>query len=420
LCAQEQQAGAASPQKTLDYSIVVTGGELLRGVYPDAHTAFLARTLLPLGFHCLSATVVDDHKPDIEEALRFAGRQARLVIVTGGLGPTSNDISREVLADFTGISLREHPEVLAEMERRFNTSKENLRVNLRRQTLVPTRGTWLRNPQGTAVGLVFEQDQRLLVALPGPPRELQPMVVNELVPYLRRRFGISSLGCSLTLRFVGVGQSQIDQTLRENGLAPPEVMVGSTFEGGRVDFTFSLRGDSPEERNKLAELGRRIREHLGGYCYAQGSTTLEEHVLSLLAERGATLALAEVGSGGTLAASLQQTQAARQLLLGAYSAPTETMLRQMLGIGEGASAKGLSGADLAKLFGEAAAKLTKARCAFGVGPVTQNEKSAAGLWFAFRRTDGRWNTQWVELRGTGEVSRLGLVTTILDRIRKQL
>jgi len=290
------------------YMIIVTGGELLAGAYQDGHTYFLTRTLRPLGLSCVGSMCVGDNQADLKEALRFATGRAALVIVTGGLGPTANDITREVLSDFTGIALKEHPDVLQQLARRFSVPPADLRANLRRQTEVPIRGTYFKNPNGTAVGLVFEMPDAVIVALPGPPGELQHMVRDELVPYLSRRFGTRLPGCSLMLRFVGLGQSQIDQTLKDRVPLSPDVTVSSQFQGSRVDFTFSLPDDTPGDRARLQDLKQKITEYLGDYIYADSDTSLEEHVVKLLEARKATLALAEVGSAGSLTAALRQCQ----------------------------------------------------------------------------------------------------------------
>ncbi|MEN6427668.1 MAG: molybdopterin-binding protein, partial [Phycisphaerales bacterium] len=314
------------------YMVVVTGGELLAGAYADGHTFFITKTLRPLGLQCVGSMGVDDKQADLKDALRFAMDRATLVIVTGGLGPTDNDITRETLRDFTGIALREHPDVLAAMARRFNVPPDELRPNLRRQTLTPERGTYLQNANGTAVGLVFEMDNHVVVALPGPPRELQPMVRDELAPYLSRRFGTHLPGASITLRFVGLGQSQIDQTLKDHVPLPADITTSSQFEGGRVDFTFSLPQDSAENRARLSQLGDRITEHLGDWLYARDETTsLETCVMRLLETRGETLTLVEVGTGGSLAAALNGVQGTRHALIGSYIAPTTNRLHQMLG-----------------------------------------------------------------------------------------
>ena len=249
-------------------------------------------------------------------ALAFATNHAALVIVTGGLGPTPNDITRETLAEFTGIPLREDAEVLAQMERRFQHSKEPLRPNLRKQCLVPARGGYLNNANGTAVGLIFDQGRSVVVSLPGPPRELQPMVKDELIPFMRRRFGVRPLGASLTLRFVGAGQSLIDQTIKDHLSIAPDVTITSLFEGGRVDFTFTLPGNSPADQSRLKRLETDLRQHLEEYVYADDGSSLEDVVAGQLIARGGSLALVEIGSGGQLAASLTRAKGIDRLLAG--------------------------------------------------------------------------------------------------------
>ena len=252
------------------------------------------------------------------------------MLVTGGLGPTDSDVTREVLSSYTGIPLQEHPDVLSDMERRFGLSREQLRTNLRRQTRVPSQGTYLKNPLGTAVGLVFETGKNVLVALPGPPRELQPMVTQQLVPYLSQRFGTRRPGCTMTVRFVGLGQSQIDQTLKDHVRLSPDVHITSQFDGGRVDYTFSLPEDTPQEQGRLQQLKAHILEQLGDYVYSTDGASLEAHVLDLLVRRGQTLSVVEVASGGAIAAGLHDTQAAATTLTGALVAPTAERLGQLL------------------------------------------------------------------------------------------
>ena len=400
------------------YVIVVTGGELLTGTYPDGHTYFLTRTLRPLGLQCVGSMCVDDKKADLEEALRFATDKASLVIVTGGLGPTDNDITREALSDFTNIPLKEDPDALKEMARRFGTSPDRLRPNLRRQTQVPVDGTYFKNSNGTAIGLAFERAEGVIVALPGPPRELQAMVHNELVPYLSRRFGTRLPGCSLTLRFVGLGQSQIDQTLEDHVPLPPDVIVSSQFEGGRVDFTFSLPDDTPQGRVRLQELKQKIIKYLGDNIYADDETTLESHVLKLLESQGETLALAEVGSGGSLAAALSGADSAHHILAGAYVAPTEETLRRLLGVSDNDWAVDTT-ARIERLA-NVVARTTHSQRVVVVGEVRHDENKAGYVTVIFRRPDGNYESQRIRVRGTGELTRARLNTQLLDEFRRRL
>jgi nicotinamide-nucleotide amidase len=400
-----------APQATR-YVIVVTGSELLSGAYADSHTSFITRTLHPLGLHCVGSVIVDDKPADIEEVLRFAAGKVPLVIVTGGLGPTDNDITRETLSDFTGIALKEHPDVLADMARRFKTDPNSLRANLRRQTRTPRQGTYLKNSAGTAVGLVFEKSDSVIVALPGPPRELQPMVREELVPYLSRRFGTRLPGASLTLRFVGLGQSEIDQRLKEHVTLPADVTTLSQFQGGRVDFTFLLPDDTPQNRARLQELRNQIAREFRDSIYGEGDTSLEQHVVNLLAKRGKKLALAEAGSGGNLAAALSHADGAERVLAGAYVGPSIEVLQHMLQLSHGAGS--LESIVLA------ASKTAESHWAIAVGDVERDENGSGYVPVVLKRPDGSVDTRKIQLRGAGELVQENLCTQLLDQIRRAL
>ncbi len=408
------------PSEPVRYMIVITGDELLAGAYPDGHTFFLTRTLRPLGLQCVGSLFVDDSRADVNEALRFATGKATLILVTGGLGPTDNDITREALRDFTGIPLREHPDVLAAMAKRFNTPAAELRANLRRQTQVPVQGTYLKNSNGTAVGLVFEKPAGVIVALPGPPRELQPMVRDELIPYLSRRFGTRPPGASLTLRFVGLGQSQIDQTLKEHVPLPPEVTTSSQFDGNRVDFTFSRPKDTPEDRVKLQELKAQVLKYLGDNIYAdEEATSLEDAVVRQLATRGETLALAEIGSGGALAAALNGAKDAPRVLAGAHVAPTPERLRHLLGLRGPPSDKETAAGSATPQFAQAAAAEAASAWAIAVGE-PQRGNGGVSVQVAFRQPDGRVESRSVRVPGQDAAARSRLITDILDQLRRRL
>lgn len=407
-------AGAQTP---LRYRIVVTGGELLEGVYPDGHTPFLTRTLRHVGGQCIGSLTVDDNREDIQRALRFATNGVELVLVTGGLGPTPNDITRETLAEFTGIPLREDASLIADMEKRFSQSREQLRANLRRQTLIPARGRYLKNLNGTAAGLVFETGTGLIVALPGPPRELQPMVRDELIPFLRQRFELRDFGTSLTLRFVGAGQSLIDQTIKDHVQVAPEVVITSLFEGSRVDFTFSLPGQTAENMAKLKRLESSIREHLEQYVYADDGASLEEVVLRAMRAKGGRLVLAEIGSGGAVSAALNAARESALVLSRAYVAPEERAMAEFLQVrlngtkGPPESIQELTAAAVAKVNCEWGA---------GIGPVQLEADGTRFVWAVFHLPGGRWERQRFALRDAGEISRTTLTTQVLDFLRKQM
>ncbi len=416
-CAQVRGGQSAPDHEPIDYTIVVTGTELLAGAYPDAHTVFITRTLHPLGLRCVMAMLVDDSAEEIQKAVRLGLDRGPLVIVTGGLGPTEDDVTRQALSELTGIALREQPTLLAAMARRFNTPVDQLRANLRIQTEVPIRGGHLDNMHGTAAGLIFETDRGLIVALPGPPRELQPMVREKLLPYLTEKLGVRGVGGLLKVRFVGIGESAVSETLDRLVPIPDDVTVGSLFEGMRVDFYLSLPGAAPEDLARLDRLKEQILAHLGDYVYATGTASLESHVAALLAERQERLGLAEVGSGGSVAAALGGADVAADALAGAYSAPTAEQLRRLLGLPVEQDASDAAATE--RLAGRLA-ELTGADWAVCVGPVREDASGGPYVEVVIRQPDGGIDRLPVRMRGPRDLVRYNLTTQLLDLLRRRL
>lgn len=421
-CARVAEADPPAPDRAtpLRYVILVTGGELLEGTYADAHTPFLTRTLSPLGCQCVGATLVDDNRQDIVDALHGATNRAPLIIVTGGLGPTPNDITRETLSEFTGIPLQEHPEALAELERRFHQPREQLRANLRRQTLAPTRGGILENPHGTAVGLVFEAGPAIIVALPGPPRELRPMVQDRLVPLLQRRFRIHPVGTTLTLRFIGLGQSQIDQVIKDQVKPDPDIHITSLFEGGRVDFTFALPGQDLADRERLQALADRVALHLGDNLYARDGSTLEEAVLRRLPTRSHRIVLVEIATGGRLAAAVTGPADASHLQVIAYVASSRAEAHRMLGqpASETDSAAVVPVPDPGLTLLQAAAARTEPAWIVVVDEPRRDPAGSLVVGLILQDPAGRRVTNALSLRDPSEGGRANLVNQVLDSWRQ--
>ncbi len=417
-----KKSGGADSESQTDYMIVVTGGELLRGVYADGHTLFLTRTLAPLGCRCVGTICVGDNRADLRDALIHTEGRADLVIVTGGLGPTDDDITRETLSAHTGIALREDPDALKAMMERFGVQRrDDLRTNLLRQTLTPEKGTFLKNPSGTAAGLVFDDEERVIVALPGPPRELQPMVRNALIPYLSKRFGTHSIGCSLTLRFVGIGESSIDKVMHDRLDWPADLMVSSLFEYGRVDLTLSLPSDTARDRARLKTIEKTLRNEIGEYLYASDGSTLEESVIRALIERQASLMTAEVGSGGAIAASLNQARGANQAYLGGIVAASDGGLRELLQLSSDASSS--SGETQKQRMIAIAHRICERNgsdWALAASQLTQDDDGSQYVWLVIGSRESGFDAHRVSTRGHGETGQARLVNEALERFRRRL
>jgi len=416
----QRQAESNQGDGTTDFVLIITGGELLRGLYTDSHTQFITRALVPLGCRCVASLCVGDKSQDLKDALVYAKQHAPLIIVTGGLGPTDDDITREVVAELTGIRLEEHPEALADLEKRFAGSGRELRDNLRRQALTPMKGTYLPNAAGTAVGLVFDSDEQVIVALPGPPRELRPMLSNELVPYLSKRFGIRSIGSSLQMRFVGIGESSIDQAIQDHLTLPNDLVISSLFEQGRVDLTFSLPGDTDTDKARLKDLERQLMPHIGEYMYSDDGSTLEEQVVKLLSENQVALALAEVGSGGAVAASLSDVENVSQQVLGGYVSTSDANMTAALSTpGNEFIQRSSTDDSHAKATANRVCELLGSQWGLAVTEPHVSGDGRSSVWLALSKQKEGFSSRRIYLRGQGQTMRSRLVASVLDFIRKQ-
>lgn len=400
-----------------EYVLVVTGSELLDGSIGDAHTPFIARTLRPLGLRCVRSIVVEDTGEDLRSALREATGRARLVLTTGGLGPTANDLTRDALAAFTGVRLREDPTVVEDLAQRFGQPAEQLRRNLRQQALVPVSGGYLPNERGTAVGLIYETAEATLIALPGPPRELQPMVTEHLVPWLRTRLGLPEKGASVTLRFVGIGQSAIAAALGQQIPLPAGTVTASRFEGSRVDFTFSLPEDTPAARNQLEELSAHVARHLARYLYATNQISLEEVAWHRLAAQGDSLILAEA-QGPHLAAAFARARLPKSARITSVSSSTEQGLRAILNLQDAVLDHHSDPAQRVKALGEAARRSATADWVLVVGESALTDEGRGTVWAALGYPDGTWETWRLTTQESPETGRPGLVNMVLDRLRR--
>ena len=399
------------------YAIVVTGGELLRGVYADGHTQYITSTLEPLGAKCVSAVSVGDTADDLLSALGFSSRDVDFILVTGGLGPTDDDVTRETLSEFTTIPLFENPEVVERMVKRYRAaSKDSLRANMRRQAMTPKQGGYMPNSNGSAVGLLFDDGERVIAALPGPPRELKPMVKEQLIPFLSKRFGIKAIGASLTMRFINIGESQIDETMHKHMTLPDDLMISSLFEGGRVDLTFSLPGDTEQDHETLVRLERELLTHIGDYMYTDQGATLEESVISLLKKNDISLVTAEVGSGGAVSASLSRPEEAQAVYSGGYVAASDQSMAQMIEISE---IENQSKEDFAKSIAGAIQKRTNSDWGLYISQIHQ-EGNRHFVWMALAMGDGKYDSRQIGSSGRGEYAQSRMVNYVLDRIRRRL
>jgi nicotinamide-nucleotide amidase len=292
----------------VNIEIINTGSELMLGYVLNTHQQWLCRELSERGYVVARQVAVNDTAADIQCAVREALGRADLIITTGGLGPTSDDRTRDLIAELLERPLRTDPEILARIESFFGRRKRPMPETTRVQALVPEGATVLPNEHGTAPGLVIPFPSRrgdgeagLLVMLPGPPRELRPMFLNQVLPLIAQRFGpTSNFRCSV-LRTVGIGESFLEERIAPD-LAPlirRGLDVGYCARVGEVDLRFIARCEDAEALVHEAE--EVARKHLRSFIYGRETESLDAVIVRLLTEKQKTLALAESCTGGYIA-----------------------------------------------------------------------------------------------------------------------
>jgi competence/damage-inducible protein CinA-like protein len=283
--------------------IIAIGSELLLGETADTNTPHIAQALRGRGFELQRATIVGDRLEAIVDALRGAADRADAVIITGGLGPTVDDPTRQAAADAAEVGLVFHPELWEGIRARFQKLKRVASENNRQQAYLPEGAIALPNPNGTAPGFAMTLGRSLLLAMPGVPHEMEAMLADQVLPALERRRGKTSILGKRTLHAGGLGESQIDELVgRWESMENPT--VGLAAHAGMTDIRITARGEDEREVLRLiASAETDIRAALGDHLFGADGETLAGAILRLLPE-GAGLATAEYGTGGRLAGLL--------------------------------------------------------------------------------------------------------------------
>ncbi|MEW6235303.1 MAG: competence/damage-inducible protein A [Candidatus Omnitrophota bacterium] len=314
------------------YVLLISGDEILSGRRQDAHIHFLTNALSPIGLQCRQCVLANDKLDDLTNAIRSTFEKADLLIMTGGLGPTVDDLTREALSQAMDIPMRFQPEVLEAIRERFRMMGKSMTENNKRQAFVPVDGFFIPNPNGTAPGLVFDKNDKIAVALPGPPRELEPMVLDDVVPFLKKRLLIPSQALSIQMHFSCIGESTVDQLLRNMTDGDPEIAISLLSRPALVDLKLSYPQDAPAFQQRLHTYAQTISREIGAFLYSEDGGELEEKTGGLLAHRGETLCVAESCTGGLLGAQIVSVPGSSDYFLGGVIAYGNSAKQNLLGV----------------------------------------------------------------------------------------
>lgn len=298
-------------------ALVNTGTELLLGDVQDAHLAFIAREIFPLGLRIEERRTVPDSAA-IRHTLAELFPRCEILFVTGGLGPTSDDITREMVAESLGLDLRRDPELLSSLRQRLRIRGIKWAAGIARQSDVPVGAQVLPNENGSAPGFYLNAhiNPRIssphVFVLPGPPRELQPMFRKYATPILRSLVPPSALLERRLYRIAGVGESVVEEAIGEKVLAIRGIELGYCARPGEVEVRIIGKAEAIEQADAI------IRSTLGISIFSTADETLEEVVVKLLTKRNQTLATAESCTGGLIANRMTNVPGASAVFVAGY------------------------------------------------------------------------------------------------------
>jgi nicotinamide-nucleotide amidase len=282
--------------------ILTIGNELTSGRIQDTNSALIARAMQEQGWAVAGMMSVGDDDGAIHDALAYLLDRVDGVIVTGGLGPTADDITTAALAKAFGLGLYSDPAVLAHIRGIFEGRGLRWTENNAKQALFPERAQIIPNPVGTAAGFALRREGRLVAVIPGVPAEARRMLFEEVIPLFRKAFPEAALHVeTVTLKLFGLGESSVDDALADADLANLSVGLGSYPNFPEIHLVLTAREASAEEaREKLREAWRRVETRLGQYIFARGEESLAGNIARRLTEKGLTLAVAESCTGGLI------------------------------------------------------------------------------------------------------------------------
>src|SRR5579863_2212854 len=296
--------------------IIAVGSELLTPDRMDTNSLFLTEELNKIGIQVVRKTIVGDNRELLGAAFKEALHRVELVILSGGLGPTEDDLTRETVAEILGRKLQRKEEIVRAIEARFRSFKREMpEINVR-QAMVPEGAEALDNPRGTAPGLWMEDAGRMIALLPGPPRELKPMFMEAILPRLAKRVsGVRMF--HRELRVAGLGESHVEQRIAPIYKRYSDVDTTVLASPGEVQLHLRLwTDDAPYAQKTLDEIVQGFEIALTDRIFSQDGSSMEEVVSQLLTMNNATIAVAESCTGGLLAQRLTSVAGSSSYFLG--------------------------------------------------------------------------------------------------------
>lgn len=317
----------------MNAEIIAVGSELLLGQIANTNGQYISKELALLGIDVYRHTVVGDNAGRLREALAEAEERADIVILTGGLGPTDDDLTRETVAAHLGKKIAVHSPSLENIETFFAKSKRAVTPSNRKQAHHIVGSNVFMNKAGLACGMACSNERTHFLLLPGPPREMKAMIQASVKPYIKNLYPKAKAVRSRVLRFFGIGESSLEDQLKDLIETQTNPTLAPLAEEGEVTLRLTIKEQDRDLAIKsLDDLECKVRQRVGNYLYGYGEDTLMGKALELLKEKEWTVAAAESLTGGLFSQELTSLPGASSVFAGGAITYTNEVKENVLGI----------------------------------------------------------------------------------------
>jgi nicotinamide-nucleotide amidase len=411
--------------ETLTAEIIAIGSELLAPDRADTNSLWLTEKLNSIGIEVKLKTIVGDDDARLEEAIKDASRRSKVVITTGGLGPTEDDITRKVAARALGRRLLLDETILAELRERFLSFGHVMPERNSRQAMVIDQAEVLPNPNGSAPGMFIEHEGVAIVLLPGPPREMRPMFENHVQPKLVGRAGPIKVVRRM-LRVAGLGESAVDEKIAPIYTQYENPQTTILFNQSEIEIHLTARGRTEAEAEVLLDrLSEQLEERLGNAVFSFAGEKMEEVVGLKLTVGGYTLSIAESCTGGLIAQRLTEVPGSSKYFVEGVVAYSNDAKTRTLGVDPALILEnGAVSAPVARAMAEGIRE--RAQTDFGLsitgiaGPGGGSEEKPVGLVYIALADDVQTKTRKLQIPGDRQLIRWRASQAALDLLRRRL
>lgn len=403
--------------------IISVGTEILLGNIVNTNAAYLSEKCAGLGFSCYYQDVVGDNEERLCETIRTALSRANILLLSGGLGPTQDDLTKETAAKVLGKSLKLHEESKAAIREFFEKRGIEPTDNNWKQAMVPEGCIVLANPNGTAPGIIMEDNGKHVVLMPGPPNEMIPMFEASVMPYLSKLQ--SCVIFSQTVKICGVGESKAETMVRDLIDSQSNPTIATYAKTGEVHLRVTARAEDEKAARKLVKpVVKELKGRFGSHVYTtDDEVTLEKSVVDLLLANSLTISTVESCTGGLLAARLINVPGVSEVFKSGYITYSNKAKRRLLGIKKNTLLKyGAVSEEIASQMAKGAAMVSKADVVVSItgiaGPDGGSQEKPVGLVYIGCNVCGRMKVKKCHFSGDRSKVRENTVSSALSLMRE--